>query len=148
MLMSTQKCCMQETLPALLIGFMKVNAGCINVPFLMWSPEKPALLARIAANALYVYSGCDMTLIGKKPLALEGIQDARWSPQANILAVYQVRPSWLCAPKHTQQLDNALTILCFAKCWGMCCCVHAFPSSIYCQTDFIRFTVFPLNSNL
>lgn len=81
----------QESLPALLVGYMKVNADCINVPFLMWGPAKPALLARLAVNALYVYHGSDMTLVDKKPLVLEGLQDARWSPTENVLAIYQVR---------------------------------------------------------
>lgn len=81
----------QENLPSLLVGYMKVNADCINVPFLMWSPAKPALLARLSVNALYVYHGSDMTLLDKKPMALEGIQDARWSPTHNLLAIYQVR---------------------------------------------------------
>ena len=83
---------MQEDLSSLLVGYMKVNAERINVPFLMWGPAKPALLARLSSNAVYVYNGADMTLIDKKPLALDGVQDARWSPTENLLAVYQVRP--------------------------------------------------------
>lgn len=74
----------------LLVGYMKVNADRINVPFLMWNPTKPALLARLAVNAVYVYNGTDMTLLDKKPLALDGVQDARWSPSENLLSIYQV----------------------------------------------------------
>ena len=57
----------------------------------MWLQAKPAYAARLAANAVYVYNGADMTLLDKRPISLEGAHDARWSPSQNLLAVYQVR---------------------------------------------------------
>jgi uncharacterized protein with WD repeat len=81
---------MQENLEALLVGAMRVNQQELIVPFLMWSNAKPAYAARLAANAVYVYNGADMTLLDKKPISLEGVHDAAWSPSQNLLAVYQV----------------------------------------------------------
>jgi hypothetical protein len=96
---------LQENLEALLIGAMNINERELLVPFLMWSPAKPALAARLAANAVYVYNGSDMTLLGKKPIALEGVQDAKWSPSQNLLAVFQV-----CTHACTVALTTLLTM--------------------------------------
>jgi translation initiation factor 3 subunit B len=40
-------------------------------------------------RALQVYNGVDMTLLDKRAITLEGVQDVCWSPADNVLAVYQ-----------------------------------------------------------
>jgi translation initiation factor 3 subunit B len=80
---------LQESLPKLLIGRMNINCDRIVEPFLSWSPAEPPLAAKLAADAVQVYVGSDMSLLDKKSITLEGVQDICWSPKDNILAVYQ-----------------------------------------------------------
>jgi translation initiation factor 3 subunit B len=81
---------MQECLPRLLVGRMRININQIVEPFLSWSPVAPALAAKLAPDSVQIYTGADMTLLDKKSLPLEGVQDICWSPQDNSLAVYQM----------------------------------------------------------
>ncbi|MEM7496286.1 MAG: hypothetical protein AAF471_09375, partial [Myxococcota bacterium] len=54
---------LQESLPKLLVGRMAVNQHRIAEPFLTWSPTTPPLAAKLAADAVQVYDGADMTML-------------------------------------------------------------------------------------
>lgn len=113
---------LQESLPRLLIGRMQINSARIVEPFLAWSPAAPALAAKLAQDCVQVYSGADMTLLDKKSLTLEGVQDACWSPSSNTLAVYQeehgnlpARVAIIALPERTELRQKNLFAVASAK---------------------------------
>ena len=52
--------------------------------------EGDKYFARMSKNQVHVYETPEMSVLDKKSIKLEGVQDFEWCPTSDILSVYQV----------------------------------------------------------
>jgi len=69
---------------------MEGDRAGLNWPVFKWGGgEGDKYFARMSKNQVHVYETPEMSVLDKKSIKLEGVQDFEWSPTSDILSVYQ-----------------------------------------------------------